>query len=192
MPKAWGIEGTGLKRAVWAGLVWSVGFGLLGFFTTLSPVELLVPSAVGFGVVTLFSRVGSRGLAALWALLLLLWFGNLLDALVRHGHAFEAGRHLPEPAAAWIALACPLLLSTAVATGNGAEAKLWVVISISLLLFAPLAYLAPIAVDVGGSPLQSDGLVWAIILWAGPGPILLAGWVVRRLRDQGTWSTRVR
>lgn len=192
MPNTSVSERADLKRGAWAGLLWSVAFGLLGLSTTLPPAELLVSSAVGFVVVTLASMVGSRGLAALWALLLLLWFANLLDGLVTHGQVVEAGRYLPEQAAGWLLLSCPLLLSTAVMTRKGIEPKLWVALGASLTLFAPLAYLARFAVDVGGSPLRLDGLAWAVFLIVAPAPILLSGWVIGRLRNQNGWRGRVR
>lgn len=195
MITAVGISETraGLRRAVTASLMGGAGAALA--VTLVTPTLIgtwdAASVAVAAGVVStaiLAALVlgGRRGLTGLWGLMLLLWLSHLARMLEwGFGRARMMGS-LPDDFVVWSVLALPLAAATTYLLRGLSQAPVRgravpAVFATWLVLAAACAWVSGHAPDVGGGPRYDPLVGWPMVLLLPPVPLLLGGWMIRRL-----------
>lgn len=149
--------------------------------------------AAVFGVIVFLAMVGlarlraSRRGTAFWTIALISWLAYLTVELTRLGGlGIRAGQHVPLAFVDWSWFALPVLLglewlaSTDANTTRSGSGELGAVLTLWVLLLAPMVWLSRFAIDVGGGPLHTPLAMWSGDLLVLPAPIVLSAWGIRR------------
>lgn len=145
-------------------------------------IVILLVTSLTFGA----SIVGGRlGFTAPWILHSLLWTIMVIGILIEDSKLADTIRHTPNRFVLWSALALPL------SCGIMHPMHAWssrnircdvILIAAWLCAAVGAAYIGRFALDVGGTPLQSDMLTWLVGLCL-PIPYLLSVWMIHRVRS---------
>lgn len=177
-----------VRAALSGGLAMLVLALLFGHFVADSKLSEMFLVALGGFLVILFSLLlgRSRGLVALWAVLLVVWLLGLYGAVAMgRGDVAEAGKHLPARFALWSVAGLPLAIATefflqwpkrqpvrsrCVALGFA----LW------LGLIVVSWQLGSRPLDVGSHLLHNATIAWAVAVMLAPSPVVFSWLFAKR------------